>query len=240
MDAKHALFGVILIVVLAIGAYIVFVPAVPTIPDEDLELEEIEDYNLFEGMEIPPLKSYSTLSECKNLAYSDEDDCRRQVAAKTNDPEICDALNQDDIDWCKAHVLVATNNFSACQTLSSNAANQCWFEAAKKTQKKDYCGSIGLLFLKDDCYHALSMQGSDPSVCTPISNIDQREDCLLRTIFNSAQPAPSQCGLLTDLEIIDDCYYGVALILNQPPVCGQIADPVLKTNCISDLNAEFA
>lgn len=220
---------------LLIAGFLILFPSQPIAPATGAQDPDIPDSQLDYGVPIPPSKTYQSLSECQGIPYSDIQDCTRQVASKNKDPSACSGLQPEDVDWCKAVVFVANNQFDSCSSLATAAANQCFFEAAKKSKTETYCASVSGVTFRDDCYREAAEKILDTKACEPISEPDIRDDCYIRVILLDPSPQVSQCQLMSDTEVRDDCYYAIAQVQADSSICQAISDEAWRETCITDL-----
>jgi hypothetical protein len=239
------ILAAVVIGVVLVGGFVLFFPK-PTVQpavNDDVETDT-NDADYSGGLPLPTLPRYDSISDCTSaLPYTDQQDCRRQVAVLTKNPALCDALNGTDADWCKAEAFMASGQYSQCASLSGNAANQCRRNAAFSTEDDSYCKQIaddsGIDSLRDDCLRDLASVSGNLSTCAAMTNPDFKDDCIIRALLAQPAPNPDSCTLVVDSEGRDDCYYALAVALNTNALCGSINEPVYQEGCFNDLNADY-
>ncbi|GEM_PF-4769886 len=223
------------IALVLLAGFVVLFPAPAVNSTQNPDIETVSDSDLVEGVVVEPPREFASLSECETISTTERPTCVQEVAIQSADPAICEGLDADSVDWCKGKVLVSKDAFESCDTLSANAANQCYFDAARKTNRESYCQSISLVFVRDDCYRGVAEANQDLRICDSISDADIKDDCFLRVVLSLENPNPSDCTRMVASDMRDDCYYGTALILHDASICQSIQDEYWKSNCQTDV-----
>ncbi|MBS3061874.1 MAG: hypothetical protein J4215_04815 [Candidatus Diapherotrites archaeon] len=234
----HPALLLVIAFIAVIGIYFLWFQQPTIVPATEAEEEVIADSNLVDGNPIDPLPEYASLSDCANKTYSDEQDCRRQVAVKTQSVSACEGLLPADVDWCKARVIVSSGKTDSCASLAPNPQNQCFFDSAKQKGDASLCAQVTWDSFRSECYRDVASMLAKPELCQSIPNPDEKDDCIIRAVINQENPSSAVCGTLSNSEAQDDCFYALALILGQESLCNRISDPYWVSNCITDLNSE--
>ncbi len=170
------------------------------------------------GMRVAVLRGDP--SQCDRLLTTmDKSSCYSQYAIEMNDYSICSRLSGSyEKDECLYGFLYDYTwsyrplEWGICAEFSRESyKDECYYEAALDTYELSYCDMISgssYYYDKAACYGEVATMTYNPSVCSRLSTVDER----------------------------DDCYYHYATYNYEVSVCDQIKDEYLKNDCIEWAN----
>jgi hypothetical protein len=139
---------------------------------------------IFFGMYLfnkePDYSTYS-VSECGNPVYSlqrnfNKNVCYYSAGTRTLDVEACKQIHDGEESACYFTVAKATNNPSICALIAvgNPEMNNCY----NVTVQNYACETIPDISSRNTCYIQKAVNKKDPTSCTLITDVGQREHCL--------------------------------------------------------------
>ena len=172
------------------------------------------------------------------------DNCYSSLAAASGDSSECARVTNSLLrDRCYSDAAATSGDASDCsgiqtQELRYECSNSLYGQQALQQGDPSICERIqysdpsGAQQLVDGCILSVAMNRSDTSFCTSIANESLRLRCM------SPPAVPSDCGVMSDQNQKNLCYFNAAIASKNPSDCGKVPGESLRDNCYYQLAAQ--
>lgn len=202
---------------------------------QEYQKKECLQSELYPEEKLIELKNFmknSPVEQCKN---SMSDNCILQIAVKTKNVNACEYVPYGK-EYCTSqyYIEVSSNltNSSLCENLEKGNSeyNQCKFNIYKTGTNIKLCDELQntikdwKFYFRDDCIKEIAFNQRDIKLCSPISDLDRKEQCN-NEIINQIAIDGKNIKLCENSTKINSCKFGVIIELKDKKLCSELAEP---------------
>lgn len=164
-----------------------------------------------------------------------QDLCYQKAAAYLNDSAVCDLATKgsDYADACYLYFAVNDSDMSYCsRPIYTGLRDTCYTDYAIIAADTSACPRIFDTLNQIGCYFFAAGANRLPSLCNPLQNAGQQNDCYARAVTQPALgPVPSDCPKVTSEAWRNKCYYRAAQLSGNQTLCAPITPGPDKDSC---------
>ena len=162
--------------------------------------------------------------------------CYEQAAKAFNDSDVCSLATAGSTyaDSCYLYFAVSRKDMNYCAKPKNEVErDQCYSDYATQAADTSSCVKIVNSLNKIACYYFAAGANNMPSLCNPLEQIGQRNDCYSRGTSSESGPIASDCVNVVSEDWRNKCYYRAARVSYNASLCDSITPGPDKTSCDS-------
>ncbi len=211
---------------------------------ENPQAEACEE--LSDSGDIGGCKSIVTKADfCKDLVYTEEDQCYELYAKETENQKICDELSDKGTEYafnCYTFFAIRDSNLSICDNIgiTENRRWACHREYALEKEDLEACSTIDKYaeISKNNCYFDVAKKYIKPAICNNLEAVAHKRSCYDATILRQNVPSVEFCHDVYVDSWRNLCYTSIAKRELDESICNNIEVDSEKDLCLYNVRQQ--
>tara|TARA_Y100000031_G_scaffold81159_1_gene89517 strand:- start:2061 stop:2696 length:636 start_codon:yes stop_codon:yes gene_type:complete len=183
------------------------------------------------------LNNWFTAVDCSTVELEDEkNQCYVEQAVRKNNVELCSSniiTNPQTEDYCKHEVAVESENPEICELIENDVwKGSCFKNIGMSLNDYTLCSKSPFGDDRMECFFDVATATNDPKPCFFIENYLRRGFCIETIAVQLKDISICELEDQSPPHIVGQCYTSVAVALDDPEVCNKFKGQT-KDYCLS-------
>lgn len=197
MNKNTVIIGLVILLLVSIGAAVYFAQKGPVILGQQAGVEVCNILPLFTGQFGGGNTGIGS--------YIAQDMCHVVFANEKNDVSLCNKIKTSEFKAeCYSALAFKGGGANVCDDAPADARDRCYSQVAEKLGDAKACEKIKTANDRDNCLSNYASRVGDGTLCSKITSINTRDYCYINTSRND----PSLCNKISSPTIKQDCLRG--------------------------------